>query len=1008
MTAFSNYLCWTPAVAARTISTEAVAPSSSVFFATHTPLTIHRNAADGRRSTTLGATVNEGDVLHDFLSRPTANGVLLMPIIGQSGTGKSHLVRWVREKIEPAESRHVIYLEKARTSLRTVVDRLLADVGGDEIELLRSDVARMSEEVDQAGLERRLINRLSEAVSEADIRTGDARVLAGPGGLAVLFLDPHFRQHLLKPGKLIPRLAASLLADRRPGESDRPLEFAIDDLPLDIDNIRESSGRAQKLLSMLTTRPELPAVAVALLNECLPAAVTSAGNIGAGRLHRAVLEIRREFAKRGKELIVLIEDFALIQGVQRDLLDALIEVGERGGQRELAPVRTMMAVTSGYYRDHLPDTVRTRIRAATPYVYDLDVQFIADDDGSIGAEAFVGRYLNAARLGRELLDAARISESTQTPNACEDCKFRVECHGAFGVSSDGHGLYPFNRTALRRTIRSRLKDPDAFNPRTVVGEVVRTVMVDHAPSLERGEFPGELFRADFRCAEQDTPLASSVRHAIEEADPLGHERRAAFLEVWGDAPAHPINLDPVLHQAFSISLLDVEPVADLPAEQIPVERPARQPGSDATSSLPKSAVAMIGNVEDWASRGGVLNTATAQKLRKIISEAVIQRTSWVEPLMPEPAVGIVKRVWPPDSGIVSIDGAAAEGKARTGNPPIRFGRSPANSVFFQGLLRASEGHTDGSGSALRRLGEIAARHQAAFKSAVITHLRLGDDQLTFAVRASLLGAMLAGAASPGMDEAALLAVVVDEGQTWQRSDDSTRVVQWTNIWNSHRDHRTDLIRHIRSGLGVSRGDGAVRMIDAAHALPVLRQATITWTWPTPDVELPDAVKQAVRQFTTLTTVIDAQIDLLTTRIERIRGHFPRGTRSTDLLRAIDEALTAALQAGHAPDDHAATRAAIVEAQSWDWQTVNQTEQDLEKAAGASGGDKPTTAMIVAAVRDRGALAQIDEFLAACDQWVSNGLAQARQRSSVGDGASAAEQVKTLLARWAEIAGVAQS
>ena len=50
-----------------------------------------------------------------------------------------------------------------------------------------------------------------------------------------------------------------------------------------------------------------------------------------------MLEIRREFARQGKEIVLLIEDFALIQGFQRDLLDAIIEVGEREGRGDLAP-----------------------------------------------------------------------------------------------------------------------------------------------------------------------------------------------------------------------------------------------------------------------------------------------------------------------------------------------------------------------------------------------------------------------------------------------------------------------------------------------------------------------------------------------------------------------------------------------------------------------------------------------------------------------------------------------
>ena len=52
-------------------------------------------------------------------------------------------------------------------------------------------------------------------------------------------------------------------------------------------------------------------------------------------------------------------------------------------------------------------------------------------------------------------------------------------------------------------------------------------------------------------------LPSTVRDMLDSLDPLDAERRATFLEFWGDAPPHLINLSPVLHQAFDISLLDL-------------------------------------------------------------------------------------------------------------------------------------------------------------------------------------------------------------------------------------------------------------------------------------------------------------------------------------------------------------------------------------------------------------------------------------------------------------------
>ena len=168
MTDFSRFRCWETAVAAATLTTEAVSPSPAVFFATHAPLRIYRSPAGGRRPDNPGIPVNEDEVQNDFLTRPTANGILLMPVIGQSGTGKSHLVRWIKEKTPSTDDRQVIYLPKTRTSLKAVVKALLAEVEDGELDQLKADVDRMSTELDQEGLERRLLGHLHEALAAAE------------------------------------------------------------------------------------------------------------------------------------------------------------------------------------------------------------------------------------------------------------------------------------------------------------------------------------------------------------------------------------------------------------------------------------------------------------------------------------------------------------------------------------------------------------------------------------------------------------------------------------------------------------------------------------------------------------------------------------------------------------------------------------------------------------------------------------------------------------------------
>ncbi|MBQ1156693.1 ATP-binding protein [Streptomyces sp. A73] len=1014
MADFRGTLCWDPAVAASTINTEAVSPSRAVFLATHAPLRIKRaRILDGKEIAIEGDPIGERAVLTEFMSLRADSGALLMPVVGDSGSGKSHLVRWVREELavmqEGANRREVIYLEKSKTSLKAVVSTLIAKADSTELAQLKDDINRFTEGVDEESLARRILNELSEALEATPPQSESrplARMLVGPGKLAAVLLDPHVRAELLAPGNFVPELAHQLIHNRRDGQTDRPEGFSVSDLPLEIRDIQSASGMAQKLLGAISTRGDLQGIAVDLLNKHLEAAIKSAANLGAGRLLDAMTQVREEYHRQGKEIVLLIEDFALIQGVQRDLLDAVVEAAHREGKTALAPIRTLMAVTTGYFQS-LAETALTRIQAGTGYVYHLDVPFSPEETGRAEIASFVGRYLNAGRVGRDELERAHNSE---VPNKCLSCSFRTECHAAFGATDEGFGLYPFNESSLVRAVHSTADQhkPWSFNPRAVLGSVVRPVLVEHATALRQGEFPDPAFRQRFRPTKLDRPVSRDVLGYVAEHDPASAERRNLVLEFWGDAPERATDLHPTILEAFSLEPLggetDQRRFSDAPGPK-PANGTAPKPdtgGSNRRDALPGELQRMLETVDDWVTLEGGLDTSTANRIRAVVSAAVLQRYQWNAPLMREVgSVELRRAAWPTKATVVSIEGAK-ENLAGVEDAPITFSRRPKDSWFFDSLLRADR-EFPARAEDIRRLAFLAEQHGRDLTARLQHHMEITDGHLIAGFRASLIGAALAGTAWPGMAPSQLLAAVLDEGQEWQREDGGLRPKKWMDLLQSHLQARPDLVRQLRHAVGIAQGIGGVNMVDAARVLPLLDKAASVWDWDLQALDVPKWVRPAVTGFASWMTVVEDQLLRHAELLHTIRSRQPRGTTGVQTMAALRDALSAARDVG-LPLTAEQTRrfdALLQVAKGADWKAVSVLEDDLAQAdEAASDSATVPSAGVVAAVKDRGdSLILIQQLLVAGDDWLDTALASAQSRSSGSAGDSAAEDVGGICAEW---------
>ncbi|MGY4930531.1 protein DpdH [Streptomyces sp. 900116325] len=1003
-----DYVCWDIERVVTTVQTEAVVASSAVFLATHTPLQIQRAEIKGRSFNNTGQMVSEKDVLKDFLGRKTATGTVLLPIVGESGSGKSHLVRWVRENLPASDKRKVIYLEKSKTSLRHVIESLLEGVEDEEISKIRADVRSSTSSTDASALALRLINELMLALAgttSAGLR-GRQRQLAGPKGLALILQDPVLQEQMLEEGKFVPRFTEHMLSDRG-SDAERPPHFSVADLPLSVASSMDGvAAPTRVMLRLLLSKPEMRDAAVDLLNEYWEKSVQAASSLGGGRVLDAMKKVREIYAQQGKEIVLLVEDFALIQGVQRDLLDAITETSQREGRTVLAPMRTLMAITSGYFLD-LPETAGTRIEASTGgHVYNLDL-VLEDGDSMEAIASFAGRYLNAARVGRKALEA----HPGEPPNQCGECPVKGACHDAFGTSAQGYGLYPFNRSALRRTVHAIAPagQPHAFVPRQVLSRALIPVLTEGHDSIQESSFPDEQFRNRFKSNREaeDRPLASRVRERIEDLDQSDGARREKLLEFWADSPDELVNLEAGIATAFSLPDLPIDSAQPTTRAQsspaVPASGALAAPKSTTTieppsSGLPPSLQKRINLVENWSAGSG-LPTDEASTVRSVMSRAAVYRLDSLHPPMkPLSATDASQAGWGNRANTVSIEGAAAEALAR-GDSPVIFKRRPANAEFFKSLILITADSPIGVRSQdILRLAELADRYARVLRARIITQSQISDDDLVAGLRVSLLGAALAGHAHPGMPLVQLHAAAFDPGQSWQRSDASSRTDRWQKSLVSHLAKRGQLVDKLRGALGAGQGTGVVQVIDAARALPLLRRATEQWELD--DIEAPKWAQDAALPLAGWGALVSAQHAHLASLLREIRQWFPRGERSADLLSQVDASLRVAAELGLEGGSQVPTIRQLMEKiEDADWASLTGLERDLGKLA--PDLDRPATLAAtlqgVVPLRDPH-LAEMHQLLQHADAFLGDALQAAEARGQTV-ASTASQQMEALMGAW---------
>lgn len=640
---------------------EAENPAEAVFLAVHRPMRFLRRAFHDVNDE---SSRSEQELLDAFLETPP-RGTLLLPILGDSGTGKSHMIRWLDIQLRrraDAATRHIIRIPKS-SSLKRVLHLILESLRGDRYEAIRMQLQSAREHLDEiqasenlranllAAIRRRVDvakQRISQARQRGNQPLHQDRLWEAHGDeryLPSLLSDPITSQLFLRrPGGtagIIDEIARHL-ASEADANGPRRAQFTRDDfhVPDGLDT-KEASEPARKYLAKVAFHAGAHAdQAVELLNEVIDEAIAPLTNPGDTGLTELFVEIREQLLADGRELVLLVEDFAALAGIQGALFDAMNREGVRDGRQVACVMRTAIAVTRGYISRW--ETVSTR----AVFGWELqDVPHDSDEETTSAICDLVSVYLNAARIGQsrlqELFEQRDPRVTLWLPRFNEDGDFDdgvEDTLGCFGSSRQDVPLFPFNQQAIGQIAGKRLRNPDGrlrFNPRDVINHLIRPVLIDYRDDFVQGRFPSASF-LNFSVNEVDAAL----RQKISEEHPAKGlaERYAALIRFWGNdvRDARDLQLSEKLFTAFNLKPLARESSSSARgpekensnkpkvADSKPID--SRPEPQIASSAEPKEILDWIALFDKW-SQGTQLGHNEANKLRKMIADGV---TAWID------------------------------------------------------------------------------------------------------------------------------------------------------------------------------------------------------------------------------------------------------------------------------------------------------------------------------------------------------------------------------------------
>lgn len=477
---------------------------------------------------TGGKDYSEEEVYRRFVLNPD-NQHQFIAVYGQSGTGKSHLIRWfeARYRYDKPENEVVLFIRRSDNTLKGTIRQLLAtpevqEIANKEIfdRLVRATVCE-----DENKLKGRMYHDFINEV-EYDDESHDIELTTVKRKRLTAFLYNEVVQNYLMSSTGPIERIYSKVAENSSVDRDTIAQFLAEDFIVSADLFEDihragADPKAEKMARELMADDsgiEMAKKIANYLNQFVNDVIQRCAGIEPGDFRDIFQDIRRELYRLGKNLTLFIEDVTSFTGVDDALLDALI-VDHTGMNAEdnLCRISSIVGTTSNYLQNNFRDNHKDRI---TQYVYIPSNVF--DEDGIM---EFVGRYINTMSLPESTITEWITNHALASDYPIHEVK--EGAHWEFVPIEFGKQLclYPFTKNSIRYLYKYGLTKGHQ-TPRYIIRDIIEPVVTDILENKD--SFPS----IKYNIVNINTTLSYRIHNQIK--DDQQADRLLRFLSIWGD------------------------------------------------------------------------------------------------------------------------------------------------------------------------------------------------------------------------------------------------------------------------------------------------------------------------------------------------------------------------------------------------------------------------------------------------------------------------------------------